>query len=81
VHGRVHGVGFRVSVASRARARGVTGWVQNRADGSVEAVFEGEEDAVRSLVRWCAEGPRGASVTGVVAEDVAHAGLTSFEIR
>jgi acylphosphatase len=67
VHGRVHGVGFRVSVARAAESRGVAGWARNRRDGTVEVVLEGEEDAVASVERFCSEGPRGASVTRVEA--------------
>ena len=81
MRGRVQGVGFRMSLASRARALAVNGWVRNTGDGFVEAVFEGDEDAVDSLVRWCSDGPRGAAVTHVDAEDVAHTGFSSFEIR
>jgi acylphosphatase len=81
VHGRVQGVGYRMAVASRARALGVAGWVRNRADGTVEAVFEGAPDAVESLVRWCADGPRGADVSRVDDDTVRPEGLTSFQIR
>lgn len=81
VHGRVQAVGFRVSAASRAQSRDVAGWVRNRPDGTVEAVFEGEADAVASLVHWCSEGPRGASVTHVDVSDTTPEGLGSFEIR
>jgi acylphosphatase len=81
VHGRVQGVGFRMSVASAAGSRGVAGWVRNRPDGTVEAVFEGPADAVDSLVRWCAQGPRGADVDGVHVEDETPGGLLGFEIR
>ncbi len=59
VHGRVQGVGFRFAVARAAEARAVTGWVPNRADGAVEAVFEGEPEPVESLIRFCGSGPRG----------------------
>jgi acylphosphatase len=79
VHGRVQGVGFRVSLASRAR--GVAGWVRNLADGSVEAVFEGDPDTVDALVRWCSIGPRGAAVSHVDVDEASPQGLTSFEIR
>jgi acylphosphatase len=80
VHGRVQGVGFRFAVARAADARGVAGWVRNRADGSVEAVFEGEPDAVESLVRLCAEGPRGAEVTAVETEAEEPEGLLRFDV-
>jgi acylphosphatase len=71
VSGRVQGVFFRASCTRAARAEGVTGWVRNRSDGTVEAVFEGPEGAVQRMVAWCADGPPEARVTGVevVEED------------
>jgi acylphosphatase len=65
VRGRVQGVGFRVAAARAADSRSVSGWIRNRADGAVEAMFEGEPDAVESMVRWCGSGPRGAEVEAV----------------
>jgi len=70
-----------MAAASRARARGVAGWVRNLPDGTVEAVFEGEPDAVEALVRWCSEGPRGSMVTHAEVVDARPAALRSFEIR
>jgi acylphosphatase len=81
VHGRVQGVGFRYSVERAARARGVAGWVRNRPDGSVEAVFEGDADAVDALLRLAGEGPRGAAVERVEVGDQVPEGLSGFEIR
>ena len=81
VHGRVQGVGFRYSVARAAQSRGVAGWVANRADGTVEAVFEGELEAVESLVRFCREGPRGAVVDRVEVDDEPPEGLRGFAVR
>jgi acylphosphatase len=81
VRGRVQGVGFRVSVASRAESRGVSGWVRNRPDGAVEAVFEGEPAGVEALVAYSHEGPRGAWVEHVEIADEEPQGLASFEIR
>jgi acylphosphatase len=81
VRGRVQGVGFRYAVASAARSRGVGGWVRNRPDGSVEAVLEGDPEAVESLVRFCTEGPRGAEVSTVDAVEETPEGLVGFEIR
>jgi acylphosphatase len=81
VHGRVQGVGFRYSVARAAQSRGVTGWVSNRPNGSVEAVFEGEPEAVDSLVRFCREGPRGAVVDQVDVADEEPEGLSRFAVR
>jgi acylphosphatase len=81
VRGRVQGVGFRVFVASRARARGVSGWVRNSGDGSVEAVFEGEREVVDSLAAVCEHGPRGAEVSAVDVSDEEPERLRGFEIR
>lgn len=80
VHGFVQGVGFRYAVEQAARSRGVAGWVQNRADGAVEAVFEGERGDVEALVDLCRRGPRGAQVRDVsVAEEPAE-GLAGFRV-
>ena len=57
VHGRVQGVGFRAFVEVEALTRGVEGWVRNRRDGSVEAVFSGEADAVAAMIEACRRGP------------------------
>ena len=81
VHGLVQGVGFRLSLARAAGSRGVAGWVRNRPDGTVEAVFEGTPDAVTSLVRWCEQGPRGAIVDGIEVHDEPAEHLRGFEIR
>ncbi len=61
--GRVQGVFFRDSVRRRAEALGVGGWVTNRDDGAVEALFEGEPDAVEQLVEFCRRGPGRAEVS------------------
>lgn len=81
VSGRVQGVFFRHETASRARSRGVGGWVSNIPSGHVEAVFEGDEDAVRALIDWCWRGPRLASVTGVEVAWEAPEGNGRFEVR
>jgi acylphosphatase len=79
--GRVQGVFFRDSVRRQARTRGVSGWVSNRPDGAVEAVFEGEPDAVESLVEYSREGPRSAAVSDLEVVEEQPEGLTGFEIR
>lgn len=69
VEGRVQGVSFRAVTAATARQWGLCGWVANRADGSVEAVAEGEEAAVEALIQWCHQGPPAAWVTRVTVQD------------
>ena len=81
VRGRVQGVFFRDSVRERARSRDVAGWVRNRQDGAVEAVFEGDPDAVESMVRLCREGPSRADVTSVDVTEEEPEGLSGFEVR
>jgi acylphosphatase len=65
VSGDVQGVFFRQETKRQAEAHGVSGWVRNRDDGSVEAVFEGEKQDVKALVEFCKHGPSGAMVTNV----------------
>ncbi len=65
VRGRVQGVWFRGSMEDEAKRLGVNGWVKNQPDGSVEAVFEGTEDAVHEVIAWCRMGPRMADVSDV----------------
>jgi len=65
VSGRVQGVFFRDSTRQVAQRLGLTGWVRNCGDGAVEAVFEGPEDRVESMVDWCRRGPSGARVESV----------------
>ena len=80
VHGFVQGVGFRYAVEQAARSRGVAGWVQNRADGAVEAVFEGEREDVEALVDVCRRGPRGADVRAVSVVEEPAEGLAGFRV-
>ena len=81
VHGLVQGVFFRDSVRRRAVDAGVSGWVRNTREGTVEAVLEGEPDAVAQLVAFCREGPRGARVERVDATNEPPEGLSGFAIR
>jgi acylphosphatase len=81
VEGRVQGVFFRDSTRREARTRGLAGWVCNRADGAVEAVFEGPPDAVDALVAYMQSGPRGADVSNVEVTEEEPEGLTGFEVR
>jgi acylphosphatase len=79
VHGRVQGV-FRDSTRQQARTLGVAGWVRNRPDGAVEAVFEGSPEAVARLVRYSHRGPRGAHVDHVEVIDEPPEGLSGFVV-
>jgi acylphosphatase len=80
VHGYVQGVGFRFAVEREARSRGVSGWVRNRDDGKVEAVFEGEREGVEALVEFCRRGPRGAHVDRIDVTDESPEGLAGFRV-
>ena len=81
VRGHVQGVFFRETTRRRAQARGVAGWVSNQPDGSVEAVLEGDDDAVEAMIALVREGPRGARVDWVDVEHQEPEGLSGFEIR
>ncbi|MGJ5181527.1 acylphosphatase [Bradyrhizobium oligotrophicum] len=68
IHGRVQGVGYRAWVEDQAILNGLEGWVRNRTDGSVEAVFAGPADDVAAMVGACRKGPPAARVDRVVDE-------------
>ena len=80
ISGYVQGVGFRYSMAEEAERLGVTGWVRNRRDGTVEAVLDGDPDALEAIVAWARQGPRGAQVSGVEVVEVAES-FPRFEMR
>jgi acylphosphatase len=81
VHGHVQGVFFRDSVRRLADRLGVSGWVRNNWDGTVEAVLEGDRDGVESVVGFMREGPRGARVERVDVADEEPEGLSGFDVR
>jgi acylphosphatase len=81
VSGDVQGVYFRDTCRREALAAGATGWVRNRSDGTVEAVFEGGSGSVDRMVSWAERGPRHAVVDRVDVTDEEPEGLTGFEIR
>jgi acylphosphatase len=81
VSGRVQGVFFRDTARRRADAAGVSGWVRNTAEGSVEAVFEGDPASVEQLVDFCRRGPSRAEVASVEVTEEEPEGLTGFQVR
>ena len=80
VQGFVQGVFFRDTVRRAAVATGVTGWIRNNRDGTVEAVLEGESAAVGRIVEVCRTGPRGARVDRVDVLEEEPEGLTGFPV-
>jgi acylphosphatase len=78
IEGRVQGVGFRAWTEYEAMSRGLRGWVRNRRDGSVEAVFAGDEATVDEMVEACRAGPRAARVSRVSVEPIADDGKPGF---
>ena len=68
ISGRVQGVFYRTSTKNMAEQLGLKGWVRNTSDGRVEAVFEGEETAVKDMISWCHKGPRSAEVSDVTVD-------------
>jgi acylphosphatase len=82
VRGDVQGVFFRDSTRKEADSRGIAGWVANRDDGAVEAVFEGPADAVEAMLEWCRSGPSRAEVEDMdVSLEEDPDGLEGFEVR
>ncbi|MFU8946530.1 acylphosphatase [Mycetocola zhadangensis] len=80
VHGNVQGVGFRYWTRAEATRCGVTGWVRNRLDGTVEAELEGSESDVSSMIEWLRHGPEYASVSGLDAQDITPRGDDDFVV-
>jgi acylphosphatase len=81
IRGRVQGVGFRYALVDAAAALGVTGWVRNRRDGSVEALVQGEPAQVEAIIAWCREGPPAARVGAVEVQEAAGEAWAGFELR
>lgn len=82
ISGKVQGVYFRATTQKTARRLGVDGWVRNLPDGRVEAVFDGDEDALEEMIAFCHEGPDRARVEGVEVEDAPDGGpFDGFEVR
>ena len=82
IHGRVQGVFFRANTQQQAQKLGVKGWVKNNKDGTVSAVFEGEDAAVDQIVNWCKQGPKADLVDNVeVSEELFTGAFEKFEIQ
>jgi acylphosphatase len=80
VTGRVQGVAFRYHAQQEAQRHGLTGWVRNDVDGSVELHLEGPWDEVDSMVVWCRQGPPAARVRDVAVREAAELGGTTFDV-
>jgi acylphosphatase len=81
IEGRVQGVGFRAFVERNALALGLDGWVRNRRDGSVEAVFQGPDEIVNEMLVLCRRGPPASAVTRVETIGEGVGAFTGFEVR
>ena len=82
VSGRVQGVFFRVETRHQATKRHVVGWVKNTHDNRVEAIFEGQKEAVERMIEFCRKGPTGANVTDVIFQWQTYTGeFRDFKIR
>jgi acylphosphatase len=82
IKGIVQGVNFRYYTQRQAQKYKLTGWVMNRPDGSIAAVFEGEEADVEAIVEWCRNGPPSARVTELIVQPEEYKGeFSSFSVR
>jgi acylphosphatase len=81
IRGHVQGVGFRAWVLREASRRGLRGWVRNRADGSVEALFSGPNEDVIDMMMACYLGPPGSKVSEVVSDPSRDDPGNAFEVR
>jgi acylphosphatase len=81
IKGDVQGVNFREATRRKATEAGVSGWVTNRSDGHVEAVFEGPADAVDQMISFCKEGPTAATVEDIDVDSQEPEGLSGFDVR
>ena len=81
IHGLVQGVFFRQSTQQKARELGISGWVRNCEDGTVETQAEGDETALQRFVEWCHDGPQRAEVDRVDVTPAALKNFSGFEIR
>lgn len=80
IKGKVQGVFYRASAKDVAREIGVTGWIKNMPDGSVEVLVSGSEERVAKFIEWCWKGPKSAEVNEVIINDSKEKPLTEFRI-
>jgi acylphosphatase len=76
IEGRVQGVGYRASFAAQARNTGISGWVRNRLDGTVEALIDGPDETLAQLIQWAHRGPPAARVTQLTVTEASDAEVT-----
>jgi len=82
ISGKVQGVWFRANTKNKAEQLNINGWVKNTFDGNVEALFEGEKNAINEMIKWCYEGPPLAKVKNVLVKSQSKAGgLDEFVIK
>ena len=81
IEGRVQGVGYRVWTERKATSLGLLGWVRNRRDGTVEAVFQGPGGTLEAMIKACRAGPPGAIVTGLETRAEDSDPFNAFEVR
>ncbi len=81
ISGKVQGVGYRYATVQEAQKLGIRGWVRNRLDGRVEAIFEGTEPIIEQMLQWCHQGPTTAKVTDVTVETVKPRFYQGFEVK
>ena len=81
ISGKVQGVFFRASTKEKAEELGITGWVRNAADGTVEIEASGNDDAIKQFIDWCHEGPELAEVDTVTVVENYNSSAEGFEVR
>lgn len=82
ISGQVQGVFYRASTKDKAEELGLTGWIRNKSDRTVEAIFEGEENKIKDMINWCHQGPSYSKVSNVIVEYKDFSGgFKEFNIR
>ncbi len=81
IKGRVQGVFYRASAKENATALRLTGWINNTAEGDVEAIATGTEENIKTFIEWCKKGPAKAVVVSVAVTSMPHQFFDSFSVR